>query len=134
MFSVCFQFLLFLVKFVQNLLFLVDFFLEKNIQNPRKYISKYLFQDSYRIRTTRFQNYLVIPFKLTNSSLKKNSRTAIFWQTVWILLCSKPYQKFLAIVKFLMKKLVENKNCKHLSLKWVIIRYLMWLYYIFGFG
>ena len=50
--------------------------LKKNIQNPGKHISKFLFKNSHRIRTARSQNCPLILFTLTNSSCKK--RNSIF--------------------------------------------------------
>ena len=46
---------------------------------------------------------LCIIFKLICSSLKKKESTGIFWQTIWILCCSKHCHKLLVKVNFLME-------------------------------
>ena len=73
-------------------------------KNSVKCLSKFLFKDSYRIRTAESQNYPLILFKHIISSFKKgNQRKWIFWQTHWISFCSKYCHKLLAKVDILME-------------------------------
>ena len=72
-------FLLNLSYFDQKSTFLVGL---KKKKKSVKCLSKFLFKDSYRIRTTGSHNCSLILFKYISSSLKKNNqRKWIFWHT-----------------------------------------------------
>ena len=95
-----------------------------------KCLSKFLFKDSCRIRTTGSHNCSLILFKYISSSLKKNNqRKWIFWHTHWISFCSKHCHKLLAkiMMEWSWKPKTTNFFLKNEAL------YLMWLCCIISF-
>ena len=97
-------------------------------KNSVKCLFKFIFKDSYRIRTAGSQTCLLILFKHVCSSFKKKESKGIFWQTHWISFCSNQCHKLLAKVIFFMEWSWKSKTCKLLSLKWGTILDVVILY------